>query len=809
MASRRTNGSTFPHKARALRLIERGDLDGYSALFAKVTADADRNARHVAQRELVQAAIEAGLVVPPAQAQRVWSTGARETLALLERDPREPMLLNQCGVLLYQLSGFGAAQALFEAAQRLDPALPNVADNIARVVSRRRVADRASAAVRGELAPRAEAVAAAAQPAEGMTVSLCMIVKDEEEMLPRCLAAAAPAVDEIVVVDTGSGDRTVEIAESFGARVIHFPWTGSFSEARNVGLDAATSDWLLVLDADEVLVADDVTELRALLGRTWREAFYLSEINYTGELDDGAATTHSTLRLFRARPEYRYSGRLHEQILDTMPIHLPERIVSAPVRIEHFGYLGAVRDAKEKSRRNLELLERQLEEGDDSAFMHFNIGSEYYALDDVPRALAEYERAAELFALEDDGRVLGYLPALVSRHVATLRASGSLEQAIALADRWLERMPSFTDLVFDQATALRALGRLDEAAARYERCIEMGDAPSGYTATVGCGTFHPTIALAELKLQRGDVAAAIGLLGPCLERHPGFYGLVLPFANALLADGAAPETVVTEVERRVADLTPTVRFMLGTALYEHGDIAAAETQYRQLLERQPSSGRGHIALAEALLSQSRWEEAAATAAALDDSDPLAPTARRSELFARIAGGDLDGAAAVLARDDAARAAGEPDEPGLLLPGDRELFGGWLAAARGERDDAVLPLVAVPALSVTLEALLRVEEVDAFGTLVPLLDRTPIAPREQRELRARMYLRRGFLASAAEEWLAICSVEPDVRALIGLAQVAVAQGMAEEALDFAREACAIDPDDADAARVLARLAPLAA
>src|SRR6478609_1358532 len=108
MASRRTNGSTLPHKARALRLIERGDLDGHSA-------------RYVARRELAQAAIEAGLVVPPAQAQRVWSTGARETLAVLEQEPREPMLLNQCGVLLYQLSSFGAAQALFEAAQRLDP----------------------------------------------------------------------------------------------------------------------------------------------------------------------------------------------------------------------------------------------------------------------------------------------------------------------------------------------------------------------------------------------------------------------------------------------------------------------------------------------------------------------------------------------------------------------------------------------------------------------------------------------------------------------------------------------------------------
>ena len=81
-----------------------------------------------------------------------------------------------------------------------------------------------------------------------------MIVRDEEQMLGRCLAAAAPAVDEIIIVDTGSQDATIEIARSFGARVIERPWTGSFADARNASLEAATGDWLLYLDADEVLV---------------------------------------------------------------------------------------------------------------------------------------------------------------------------------------------------------------------------------------------------------------------------------------------------------------------------------------------------------------------------------------------------------------------------------------------------------------------------------------------------------------------------------------------------------------------------
>ena len=114
------------------------------------------------------------------------------------------------------------------------------------------------------------------------------------------------------------------------------------------------------------------------------------------------------------------------------------------------------------------------------------------------------------------------------------------------------------------------------------------------------------------------------------------------------------------------------------------------------------------------------------------------------------------------------------------------------------------------LATTLEALLRVQEVDAFGALVGLLDATPLPPRERRELLAGMYLRRGFLASAAEEWLDVCQADPrDVRGLVGLAQVAAAQGMTDDAIEFAREARALDAGDRHATRLLARLEPLAA
>lgn len=798
MASRPRNGSTPPLHAHAAALLRRRDIDGYRALFADAAALDDPTRRYIDRCHLVNAAV-GHRGVGAAVGVRA---GAEELLTVLEQEPAEPVLLNQAGVLLSLLDAFVPARALFEAAMRLDPELPKLQGNLEEVIRLQAELPHGQVNLYGALGRRAEAVAERARPAEGMSVSLCMIVKDEEEMLPRSLAAAAPFVDEIVIVDTGSSDRTIEIAKSYGARVIEREWTGSFSEARNVGLDAATGDWLLILDADEVLVADDAPHLRTLLGQTWREAFYISAINFTGELDDGTATMHSTVRMFRNRPEHRYRGRLHEQIVEVLPAGAPERFRTVPIRIEHYGYLGAVRDAKEKSRRNIELLERQRDEGDTSAFMHFNLGSEYGALGDAEAALVEFECAAE--QLKEFEVSAGFVAALTSRHVRALRVCGRLEDAIARADEALERFPGFTDLVVEQASAAVRLGRIDDAIAYYERCIEMGDAPSRYTATVGMGTYLPTIALAEIRHQQGDPATAVELLDAALVEHPGFFGLVLPFAAALLDCGTAPDAVVARVEERVAKLTPTVRFMLGTALYEAGETVAAEAQYRSLLEQQPSSGPARVALAEALLSQRRWEEAAATAAALDDEEPHAAAARRSELFARIVVGDLTGAAAVLGR-------AEPDDAEPVLDADdRALFGGWLAAAGGTPEDSVLPIGAVGPLAVTLEALLRVQEVDAFETLVGLLDRCPIAPREQRELRAAMYLRRGFLASAAEEWLAVCGSDAtDVRALVGLAHVALGQGMTDEALDFAREANALDPGDARATRLLQRLEPLAA
>ena len=370
------------------------DLDGLASIFADVATWEDEQRAYQARCRLA----ELVLAYRPDDVDawvRAFVAGASHLLDALEREPREPVLLNHLGVLLYELCEAGAAADLFRAARRLDPDLPHAAANLDHARDRARSGARlpgVGATRTRPLAERARRLAGRAKPAKKLTISLCMIVKDEEEMLPGCLEPLRGVVDEMIVVDTGSSDRTVEIAESFGAKVVSFPWNGSFSDARNASIEAASGDWLIYLDADEHMEAQDARHLRALLGRTWREGFYLVETNYTGGSDAGSAVTHMALRVWRNRPRYRFSGRIHEQKTHTMPTYLPERFETTTIRMRHYGYLRSRITAKDKSRRNIELLEIEARENP-SPFNRYNLGSEYLALGDAARAREHFDAA--------------------------------------------------------------------------------------------------------------------------------------------------------------------------------------------------------------------------------------------------------------------------------------------------------------------------------------------------------------------------------------------------------------------------------
>ncbi|HEY3365239.1 MAG TPA: glycosyltransferase [Symbiobacteriaceae bacterium] len=303
-------------------------------------------------------------------------------------------------------------------------------------------------------------------------ITLCMIVRNEEQDLPRCLASVRGIVDEIIVVDTGSTDGTVAVAESFGARVLHYAWTDNFAAARNVGVDAATTEWVLVLDADEELHPEDRHRLREICRDPEVEAYSMLHVNL---MDAGGFTETENsydVTLWRHRPEYRYEGKLHEQIVTAIWREKPDaRVDYCQIRILHYGYLKEAVRAKGKSERNLKLARQLVADHPDDVFYLFNLGLELQRLPDLEGAVSEYERVRS---------GLSWYPlwaAKMFKCLATcLVVLRRWEDATAVIRQGLSIYPDFTDLVYLLGYAAQEQGRHARAVGLFHRCVAMGPA---------------------------------------------------------------------------------------------------------------------------------------------------------------------------------------------------------------------------------------------------------------------------------------------------------------------------------------------
>jgi tetratricopeptide (TPR) repeat protein len=192
-------------------------------------------------------------------------------------------------------------------------------------------------------------------------LSVCIITRNEELNLPRALASVRGVADEVIVADTGSTDRTVQIATEAGAVVCHFPWCDDFSAARNYAISHARGDWIFWLDADEELLAESVDELRSSMAREDALAFFIrrQDLKREGQLD--YYTMMWQLRLFRRREDLRYQGRCHPEFRpDIAEIEEKTglRVFQSTITMRHYGYLAGM--LPEKLRRAARLLELEL-----------------------------------------------------------------------------------------------------------------------------------------------------------------------------------------------------------------------------------------------------------------------------------------------------------------------------------------------------------------------------------------------------------------------------------------------------------------
>jgi glycosyltransferase involved in cell wall biosynthesis len=180
-----------------------------------------------------------------------------------------------------------------------------------------------------------------------------MIVKNEEKYLAGCLDSVKDIAGEIIIVDTGSTDSTISIAEKYNAKVYNFPWIGDFSAARNYSLDKAAGDWILYLDADERLSPESVDEVKKIISSPVRGAYRCRVVSVSSADNHHSVMSYS--RLFLNAFEIRFRGKVHEQIEDSVKEN-NYPVINSSVEIIHLGYNVGEDELHIKAERNLQIL---------------------------------------------------------------------------------------------------------------------------------------------------------------------------------------------------------------------------------------------------------------------------------------------------------------------------------------------------------------------------------------------------------------------------------------------------------------------
>jgi tetratricopeptide (TPR) repeat protein len=307
-------------------------------------------------------------------------------------------------------------------------------------------------------------------------ISLCMIVRNEERFLADALTSVAGVVDEICIVDTGSTDATVAIAESFGARIAHVAWCDDFSFVRNAALALASRPWILVLDADERLAPGSHDALRALaatppdgLGRwIWCR-------NLADPERGTAASTNAIVRIFPNDPAIRYRGRLHEFVARAGEEHSLSAARTA-IEILHYGYQPDVMAERQKGERNLRLAASALAEHPDDPAMVYNHAVSALLANRADIARAGLERVVRL----TEGSPRGFRPQALNLLAGIYLDENRPAEALDLADRCVAIVATLPDGHFARGRALAALGRLHEARAAFGEAIAQGQKPGDH-----------------------------------------------------------------------------------------------------------------------------------------------------------------------------------------------------------------------------------------------------------------------------------------------------------------------------------------
>lgn len=314
----------------------------------------------------------------------------------------------------------------------------------------------------------------------------------------RSLKSIRDIADEIIVVDTGSTDHTLNIAKNFKSRIFQIDWEEDFSKARNFALDQARGRWVLIIDADEELLPEGKKALKELLNEKRAEGYFVRILNV---LENKQILKNRAVRLFRNRPEYRFKGRIHEQIIPSILEKNPHSLLPSTIEFLHFGYHESILLAKQE--RNLKIIQKELEMNPGDPFTLSNLGTTYFIMKDFKKAADSYEMALKYARKEEP-----YTATIFRNLAITYLNLKEYEKCLCFLEQGIAWYPDYTDLYYLLAHLFEVEERWEKAGEVYRECLKLGDVEF-YISSHGTGSFLSALGLARVLEQMGNYQEAL------------------------------------------------------------------------------------------------------------------------------------------------------------------------------------------------------------------------------------------------------------------------------------------------------------
>ncbi len=356
-----------------------------------------------------------------------------------------------------------------------------------------------------------------------MKISLCIICKDEEDKIERCITSVSKIVDEAIVIDTGSTDNTIAIAKRNGAKVYEMKWEDDFSKARNFALNKASGDWIIFLDADEYMMEQSIAHIREVIqiGEDEKKDYSICEILNEGE--NGYTSCFKTIRIFKHDSNIYYQGSIHEKLVHKKrPLEGIDH--SDKIKILHDGYLESEIARKKKSERNGRLLLKELEKQPDSSNIHFYLMENYKLMKDNEKTLYHGNKVLEYKNSDLDG-----VYEVTYTHILDICKDIEItnEKVEEYYREAIKSNPYYPDYEYRYAVYLYHKGYMELCIEHLEKCTEKMEKYKGNAAsTIMTQILEIWRILGECYIAVGRQGEAVKLFVQILRVNPYAYDIL-------------------------------------------------------------------------------------------------------------------------------------------------------------------------------------------------------------------------------------------------------------------------------------------